>query len=53
MAENDSPESLSKKWFLLAALGAVVYFSVVFGYVILGNDRLIEQPQTSGDNHHD
>lgn len=53
MAENDSPESLSKKWFLLAALGAALYFSVVFGYVILGNDALLEQPQSSGETQHD
>jgi len=53
MAENDSPEGLAKKWFVLAAMGAMIYFSVVFSYVIQGNDRLLDEPAGAKADHHD
>lgn len=56
MADNDSPEGLAKKWFVLAAMGAVVYFSVVFSYVIRGNDSLLDTPagaHAAEAAHHD
>ncbi len=55
-AENESPEGLAKKWFLLTVVGAVIYFSVVFTFVIRGNDKLAEQPHDTQDakvEHHD
>lgn len=54
--ENESPEGLAKKWFLLTVVGAAIYFSVVFAFVIRGNDQLGQQtqdPQTTQVEHHD
>lgn len=53
MAENDSPEGLAKKWFLLTVVGATIYFSVVFAFVIRDNDKLLEQPEAPKASQHD
>lgn len=53
MAENESPEGLAKKWFLLTVVGAAIYFSVVFTFVISGNDKLLEQPEAPKAGQHD
>jgi hypothetical protein len=53
MAQYDSPEGLAKKWFVLAAMGAMIYFSVVFSYVIRGNDSLLDEPAGAKVEHHD
>ena len=53
MAENSSPEGLAKKWFVLTVVGAAIYFSVVFAFVIRDNDRLLEPTQDAKVQHHD
>lgn len=53
MAENESPEGLATKWFLLTAVGAFIYVSVVFAFVIHGNDDLLESAHDAKAEHHD
>lgn len=57
MAQSESPEVLAKKWFVLAAMGAMVYFTVVFSYVIRGNDGHAAQATDAAADakveHHD
>jgi hypothetical protein len=56
MANNPiiSPERLASKAFLITFVGAVLYFTTVFVFVIGGNNDLHQAEQTSdrvGDIH--
>ena len=49
-----SPDSLASKAFLITFIGAVLYFTTVFVFVIGGNGELGQAPQPSdrvGDIH--
>ena len=48
MAKKDiNPDLLAKKTFLMTVVGAILYISVVFAFVIGGNRR--EEDQQGGD----